>query len=134
MPQQELNLLDIPTVLPAELRASTPEVVRPEALDTDVLRGLFNYGPDCQIAQRLPKLSTLGNRPQQRPVFDSGRGLPRVDAVLDPDRDGNGPDAPSLPFQVGKDPAALSQLDGFDVERGEFLRTQAQPISNARMT
>ena len=37
VPQQELDLFQIAATLPTELRASTPEVVRPEALNPDLL-------------------------------------------------------------------------------------------------
>jgi hypothetical protein len=38
MPKQELDLLEIASVLPTELRASTAQVVGAEALDPDLLR------------------------------------------------------------------------------------------------
>ena len=34
--------------------------------------------------------------------------------MLDPDRDGDRPDAASLPFQVSHHPTSFPQLDGFD--------------------
>ena len=37
--KQELDLLDIPVILAAELGAGTPEVMRPEPLDPDLLLG-----------------------------------------------------------------------------------------------
>src|SRR5258705_211035 len=63
--------------------------------------------------------------PMRRPVIvDTGRGHPGVDAVLDPDRDGDGADASSLPFKVGQDPAALPLLDGLDIELGQLVAPQ----------
>ena len=41
--------------------------------------------------------------------------------MLDPDGDGDGADASSLPFKVGQDPAAFPLLDGRDVELGQLV-------------
>ena len=60
-------------------------------------------------------------RTQQPAVLDAGRGHPGVDAVLDPDGDGHGADAPALALEVGQDPTALPLLDGRDVELGQLV-------------
>jgi hypothetical protein len=44
--------------------------------------------------------------------------------VLDPDGDGDGADASSLPFKVGQDPAPLPLLDSFDVKLGQLVPPQ----------
>ena len=44
--------------------------------------------------------------------------------MLDPDRNGDGADASSLPFKVGQDPAPLPLLDGLDVKLGQFVPPQ----------
>jgi hypothetical protein len=38
MPEQEFNLLEIPTILPTKLRAGATEVMGSEMLDADLLR------------------------------------------------------------------------------------------------
>jgi hypothetical protein len=53
VPEQELDLLEIPAILPAQLDASPTEVVSAEVLDPDLFRRLFNYRPDCPVAQRV---------------------------------------------------------------------------------
>ena len=63
----------------------------------------------------------LLDRAQQRAVFDAGRDHPGVDALLDPDGDGNGADAPALALKVGQDPPSLSLLDGLDIELGQLV-------------
>ena len=45
--------------------------------------------------------------------------------VLDPDRDGDGPDASSFPFEVGQYPASIPLLIGFAFEGGEVLSAQS---------
>ena len=46
MPQQELDLLEIPARLPAELRAGAAEIVGTEALDPNLFGGLLDHRPD----------------------------------------------------------------------------------------
>src|SRR5258707_7724319 len=41
--------------------------------------------------------------------------------MLHPDRDGDGPDAPALAFEVGQNPPSLPLLDGLDVELGQLV-------------
>jgi hypothetical protein len=71
------------------------------------------------VAIHLP---ALRNRAQQPAVFDAGRGHPSVDALLDPDGDGDRPNAPP-PFalEVSQHPPAFSLLDGRDVELGQLV-------------
>jgi hypothetical protein len=81
-----------------------------------------HYRPDTQgVAIDLP---ALRERPQQPVVFDPGRGHPGVYAVLDPDGDGHGADAPAFAFEVSQDPPALSLLNGRDVELGQLVPPQ----------
>ena len=95
-----------------------------ETLDSDLLGRLLDHGPDRPVAQARPHFASFADPAQEWALFDPGSHHPGVDAVLDPDRDGNRPDASSLPFQISQDPSALPQLDGTDVERGEFLPAQ----------
>jgi hypothetical protein len=46
VPEQELDLFEIATTLPAELSAGAAKVMGAEALDPDLLGSLFNYRPD----------------------------------------------------------------------------------------
>ena len=50
MPQQELDLLDIPTRLPAELRAGAPQIVSAEPFDPDLFGRLLDDRPDRPVA------------------------------------------------------------------------------------
>jgi len=81
-----------------------------------------------QTAQslRLSRLTlpALGDGAKQAAVFDAGRDHPGVDTLLDPDRDGDGADAPALALKVGQDPPSLSLLDGLDVELGQLVPPQ----------
>jgi len=81
--EQELDLFDITAVLAVELGAGTPQVMRPESLDSDLLGALFYDRP---VAHALFDLAAFGNCPKQFAILDSRSSLPGVHAVLDPDR------------------------------------------------
>src|SRR5271155_3850386 len=121
MPKQKLDLFEVPARLAAELGAGPPQVVGPEALDPDLLRRLLDDRPNGPVAQGIADLSALRDRPQQPAVLDSGGAHPGVDPLLDPDRDRDRPDPPSLPCQIDEHPAALSELDRLDIEGGQLL-------------
>ena len=63
---------------------------------------------DCSTADqtvqslRLPPTFLLFDRPQKRPLLDTCRGLPSVEAVLDQTGDGDGPDASFLPSRSAR--------------------------------
>ena len=125
VPEQELDLFEVTSSLAAELGAGAAEVVGSEALDPDLFGRPLHHIPDGPVAQALPDpLASLSNGSQEPALVDRGRGHPGVDPLLDPDRHGNRADASSLPFHITQDPAALPQLDGLDVERGELLAAQ----------
>jgi hypothetical protein len=44
MPEQELDLFEIASGFAAELRAGSPEIMSPKALDSDFPCGLLNHG------------------------------------------------------------------------------------------
>jgi hypothetical protein len=115
VPEQELNLLKVSATLPAELRASPPQVVGSEALDTDLFCRLLHDRPDRPVAQTFAHPAGLarGDAAQERSLVDAGRGPPGVDSLLDPDRYRDGADASSLPLVVFKScfrPTSVSQI------------------------
>ena len=125
MPEQEFDLFEITTGLSAELGAGAAEIVGAEALDADLFGGLFDHRPHRPITQPPSDfLPALADRPQQPAFLDPGRGHPGVDALLDPDGHGHRSDPSSLPHQVSQYPAALAQLDGLDLKRGQLLPTE----------
>jgi len=63
--EQELDLFDISAVLAAELRASTAQVVRPEALDPDLPGRLLDHRPDGPAAHALLDLAAFGHGAKQ---------------------------------------------------------------------
>ena len=78
--QQELDLVEITPALPTELGAGSPKVMRPQALDPDLLGGLLDDGPDGPIAQRLAPAPSHSCRPtgaaglcRSRPPLASSR-------------------------------------------------------------
>jgi len=109
--EQELDLFEAAARLSTELGTSPAEVMRSEALDSNLLRRLLDYGPDRPVAQALADLPALRDRSQQSAILDAGSGHPGVDSLFDPDRDRNRANAPSLPFEIGQDPTAFPELD-----------------------
>ena len=121
MPEQELDLLEIATGFAAELGAGATEVMGAEALDPDLVGGPLDHIPDRPVAQGLAHpLTALPDRPEQPALLDTGRGLPDIDGLLDPERNRNRSDPPSLPHQIGHDPSALPLLNGLDLEPGQL--------------
>jgi len=120
--EQELNLFEVTAGFAAQFRAGATEIVGAEALDPDLVRGLLDHIPDRPIAQGMAHpLAAFPDGAEQPALLDSGRGLPGVDPLLDPERNRNRADPSSLPDQIGQHPAALPQLDGLEVEGGELL-------------
>ena len=75
-------------------------------------RGLLDHRPHRPVTQELAfDPAALPDGPQQPTLGDSGSRSPGVDALLDPDRNGNRPDASSLSFQIGQDPPSLPLLN-----------------------
>ena len=120
----QLDLFEVAAGLAAELGTGAAEVVRSEAGDADRRRRPLHHIPHRPVAQGLSDPAALADAPEQPAVLDPGRGLPGVDGLLDPQRNGYRPDAPSLPHQIGQDPAALPQLDRGHVQGREFLPAQ----------
>jgi hypothetical protein len=84
-----------------------------------------NAAPAVPVAQCFAiDLPAFVHRSQQPTVFDARRGHPGVDPLLDPDRDGDGADAPAFALKVGQDPPSLALLDGLDVELGQLVLPQ----------
>ena len=108
MPEQELDLFEIAAGFPAELGAGASEVMGTEVLDTDLAGGLLDDVPDGPVAEALADFAALADLSQQRTVLDRGGGLPGVDGVLDPERDGDGADTAALAAEIGDDPAVLA--------------------------
>jgi hypothetical protein len=102
VPEQKLDLLQIAATFPAQLGAG---------------RGrrsvLYRFA--------LMTMQLLRDRAQQTAVFDAGYSHPGVDAVLDPDGDGDGAHAPALALEVGQNPPAFALLDGRNVELGQLV-------------
>ena len=96
-----------------------------EVLNPDLFRAALDDRPDRPVAQgQLAQLSGLRDRPKQRPIGDAGGLSPAVDALLDPERHGNGTDAPSLPHQVDDRRPALALDDLLELQLGELLAAQ----------
>jgi len=83
-----------------------------EAFDTDLPGRLLDHRADCPVTQARSHLAALRDAPQQSSLFDLCSRHPGIDALLDPERDGDRADASFLPFEVGQYPAILPQLDG----------------------
>ncbi len=78
----------------------------------------------AQALRLSPTLPTLLSERSSGPSIDGGGGLPGVDTLLDPDRDGHGADASALAAEVGDDPAVLTHLELGYVQGCEFPSPQ----------
>ena len=54
-------------------------------------------------------------------------GRTNVDAILRPDRHSNGPDAPSVPFEIYQHPSSFPLPDGLEFEFRQFGAPQSAP-------
>jgi hypothetical protein len=122
--EQELDLFDISAVLSAEFCAGTPEVVRPEPLDPDLLGALLDDRPDGPAAHALLDFAAFGDGPEQPAVFHARGGHPGVDSLLDPCRNSHGANPAPFSFEIGQHPTPFPQLDGIDIEPGQLLPAQ----------
>jgi hypothetical protein len=110
--QQELDLFEIPTAFPAEFGAGPAKVMGSEVLDSDLPGRLLHHRPHRPVTQARSHLAAFRDTPQESPLFDVGGRHPGIDALFDPERDGDRSDAPSLAFEVSQHPAVFPELDG----------------------
>jgi hypothetical protein len=122
VPEQKFDLLQIPAILPAKFGASAAQVWAPKCSMPICL-------DDCsttdQIAQSLSVSRLIfplfDTDRSSRPSSTADRDHPGVDTLLDPDRDGDGADAPAFALEIGQDHRPLPLLDGLDIELGQFV-------------
>ena len=126
MSKQELDLLEVPAGFPAEFGAGAAQIMRPEALDADLAGRLLNHRPNRPVTQGLADLlAAFADLPEQPAFFDPGRHHPGIDAVLDPQRHGDGTDPAPLAVEVEEHPPVLAHLQDLDVEQGELGPAEA---------
>jgi hypothetical protein len=112
MPQQELNLLQFPTTIVAQLRASSSQVVRRDVLQTHSLATGLNYIPAHILRDALPPhLPRPGHCAEYSSLPDVGRHRPLIERRLDPPRNGNGADVSALADEIHDRPVTLADLD-----------------------
>jgi hypothetical protein len=134
VPEEELDLFEVATALPAELGAGPAQVMRSELLDSNLLGRLLDYGPNRPVAQTLADFAALRDRSQQSALLKARGSDPGVDSLLDPDGDRTvrirlpfpsrsaNTQRPSRNWMVSTSRVASSR------------RRRAQPTSSARIT
>jgi len=81
-----------------------------------------------RILVALPfRLFPLQDRAQQPAILFARCGRTNVDAILRPDRHSNGPDAPSVPFEIYQHPSSFPLPDVLEFEFRQFGAPQSAP-------
>ena len=125
VPQKKLDLLEIATILTAQLCAGPAKIVGAKPLDPDLLGRLLDHRPDRSVAQLFPdELPALRKRLQQASVLDLGRDHPGVDSMLHPKRYCHGANPAALAAEIYQDPSSLAHLDPVHVQAGQLLPAQ----------
>ena len=127
MTQQQLDLLQIATGPPAQLRTGPPQVVGRELAELG-LPGIADHQPPNDLfVQDAGSLhhAGLGDGPKETALGDPRRGGPSIDPGLDPSRHGNGPDAAALAQEIREHPAGPPLLQVFAFETQKLCATEA---------
>jgi len=112
MPQQELNLLKLATAAVAQLRTSSPQIVRCDMLQARSLAAGLNYVPHDILRDAFPPyLSRPGDGSKDPSLHDPGCYCPLIERTFDPFWNGNGADVSALADQVHNRPVPLAHLD-----------------------
>lgn len=72
VPEQELNLLQVPAGLAAQFRTRTPQVMGAEPLDPDFAGRRGDDRPNSPVTQAIPHLAPFAEGPEQRTFPDLG--------------------------------------------------------------
>ncbi len=112
MPQQELNLLQLPTAAVAELRTGSPQVVGSNVLQTRPLATGTDYIPHHILRNALtPSLVRSGDCPEDPSLGYSGGHRPLIERSFNPFGNGNGTNVTALADQIDYCPVPLAHLD-----------------------
>ena len=86
MPQQQLDMFQIPTGSTAQLRTRTPQIMRRELAEFGFPSVADDQAPDDLFVQDAGSLHHAGfsDGPEEAAFADPGRGGPKIDAGLDP--------------------------------------------------
>ncbi len=127
MPKQQLDLFQVSTSLPAELRAGSPEIVRSQ-LSQLRLPGVANHQPPDRflvLYAAAQHQAGLGHRTEEPAFADPCGRSPEIDASLDSSGDGHGSDVIPFSKQIRDDPAGVSLLQMINLESKQFRPPQA---------
>src|SRR5215471_11901046 len=123
VPEEQLNLLQLSSGRPTQLRARSPQIVWSDALHSHGFRIALKQLPDDLLAQRLAThLIAAMHRPENPPINDTGLGCPGIDRNLHPRGHRNRSDSPVLSFEIHDAPATIPLLNVAHRHRGN-LRT-----------
>ncbi len=84
MSKQELDLFEVPSSLPAKLRAGPPKIMRREFAEVGCLGIAHHQPPDCFLIPdfRPGELAGFADRPKKAIAVDPGCLEPGIDARL----------------------------------------------------
>jgi hypothetical protein len=127
MPQQELNLLQLAAAAVAQLRTSSPQVMRRNMLQARSLAATLDYVPHDILRDAFsPHLSRSGNGSKDPSFRDLGCYDPLIECCFDPSWNGHRADVAALADQVHHCPVALPHL--------HFIQFQPDQLRSAKAT
>ena len=127
MPQQELNLLQLATAAVAQLRTSSPQVMRRNMLQARSLAATLDYVPHDILRDTFsPHLPRSGNCSKDPTLRDLGCYYPLIECRFDPLWNGHRADVAAFADQVYHRPVPLAHLD--------FIQLQAHKFRSAKTT
>ena len=134
MPQQELNLLQLATAAVAQLRTSSPQVMRCNMLQASSLAATLDYVPHNILRDAFsPHLSRSGNCSKDPSLHDLGSYYPLIECRFDPLWNGHRADVAALADQVYHRPVPLAHLDLIHSRPTSSDLRKPQPNSKASM-
>jgi len=126
MPQQELNLLQLATIRVAQLRASSPQVMRCDMLQARSLAASLDYVPHDILRDAFsPHFSRSGNPSKDPSLCDPGCHRPLIECRFDPFWNGHGANVATLADQVYHRPVSLAHLDVVQLQADQFRPAKA---------
>jgi hypothetical protein len=124
--KQELNLLQLTTPIMAELRTSSPQIMRCDMLQSRPLATGSDHVPDHVLRNAVPPHSAQSCDGPKDFSFAHPSGLcPLVQRGFDPVRNGHCADVGTFADQINNGPVPLAHLDVTQLQANEFRPAKA---------
>jgi tetratricopeptide (TPR) repeat protein len=128
MAEQQLNLLQLTTCRPAELRSRATEIVRRDIRQARARHIRLQHLPNNFLGHSVPgDLIAPVDRPEQMPLRHAGDHRPCIDRILRPGRHRNSTDAPVLADQIDDAPTVVALLNVLHGQVRQFGPAKSAP-------